>query len=71
MKIIEYLRLLGLRPLELMKSFDKHSSSFELPRQEFVDQIKKIGVKLHPYEVEALANSISGKGFNKNVINYR
>ncbi|XP_060566379.1 leucine-rich repeat-containing protein 74A-like [Ruditapes philippinarum] len=70
LRIIEYLRLLGLRPLELMKSFDK-TSSFELPRQDFIDQIKKIGVKLHPYEIDALANSISGKGYNKNVINYR
>ncbi|XP_045198369.2 leucine-rich repeat-containing protein 74A-like [Mercenaria mercenaria] len=70
LRIIEYLRLLGLRPLELMKSFDK-TSSFELPREEFIDQIKRIGVKLHPYEIDALANSISGKGYNKNVINYR
>jgi len=33
--------------------------------------LQKIGVKLHPYEIDALANSISGKGYNKNVINYR
>ncbi|WAR07594.1 hypothetical protein MAR_017552 [Mya arenaria] len=70
MKIIEYLRLLGLRPLELLKSFNK-TSSFEMPREGFADQIKKIGVKLQPFEIDALANSISGKGFNKNVINYR
>lgn len=62
LRIIEYLRLLGLRPLELMKSFDK-TSSFELPRKEFIDQIKastkcvimcvfnweKIGNISHPY----------------------
>jgi len=39
LRIIEYLRLLGLRPLELLKSFDK-TMSFELPRQDFVEQIK-------------------------------
>ena len=38
-RIIEYLRLLGLRPLELMKSFHK-TASYELPRHEFVDEIK-------------------------------
>ncbi|XP_052238543.1 leucine-rich repeat-containing protein 74A-like [Dreissena polymorpha] len=70
LRIIEYLRLLGLRPLELMKSFDKNAS-LEMPRKDFVEQIRKIGVNLKPYEVDALANSVSGKGFNKNVINYR
>lgn len=39
LRIIEYLRLLGLRPLELLKSFDK-TTSFELPRKDFVEQIK-------------------------------
>ena len=45
LRVIEYLRLLGLRPLELLKSFDK-SASFELPRAEFVQQIKVSTVEL-------------------------
>ena len=32
---------------------------------------QRIGVKLHPHEIEALANSISAKGYDRNVINYR
>lgn len=39
LRIIEYLRLLGLRPLELMRSFHK-TASYELPRKEFVEEIK-------------------------------
>ena len=37
----------------------------------FLSDLQKIGVKLHPYEIEALANSITAKGHDRNIINYR
>ncbi|KAK3096552.1 hypothetical protein FSP39_001215 [Pinctada imbricata] len=69
-RVIEYMRRLGIRPVELLRAFDK-SVSFNVTKKEFIGRLKKTNVGLHQYEMEALANAVASKGMDGGGISYR
>ncbi|XP_061176080.1 leucine-rich repeat-containing protein 74A-like [Saccostrea echinata] len=57
-KVISYMKSVGLRPLELLRAFDK-SAQINVSQKEFKNRLKKTGLPLFRYELESLAQTIS------------
>lgn len=68
-RVMEYMKRLGIRPVELLRAFDKNVM-FNVTQAEFVRRLKKSGIQLHTFEMEALAKSIAGRDLNGRSISY-
>ncbi|XP_052089279.1 leucine-rich repeat-containing protein 74A-like [Mytilus californianus] len=60
-RLLAYMKRLGIRPVELLRGFDK-SVQFDITKDEFIQRLKKCGVHLFKFEMDALANSIAMNG---------
>ncbi|KAK3578540.1 hypothetical protein CHS0354_025250 [Potamilus streckersoni] len=69
-QMLDFIKKHGLRPLELLKNFDK-TATCEMPRSEFINRIKKTGIRMYNFEIEALADEITTKSSVDGIINYR
>ncbi|KAJ8315546.1 hypothetical protein KUTeg_007696 [Tegillarca granosa] len=69
-RVMEYMKRLGIRPVELLRAFDKNVM-FNVTQAEFVRRLKKSGIQLHTFEMEALAKSIAGRDLNGRSISYK
>nr|XP_022291465.1 leucine-rich repeat-containing protein 74A-like [Crassostrea virginica] len=70
-RVMAYMKSVGLRPLELLRAFDK-SAMINVSKKEFKNRLKKTGVPLWRYELESLAQTISSRDVDRSGgINYR
>ncbi|CAC5389095.1 unnamed protein product [Mytilus coruscus] len=60
-RLLAYMKRLGIRPVELLRGFDKNVQ-FDITRDEFIKRLKKCGVHLFKFEMDALADSIAMHG---------
>ncbi|XP_060070503.1 leucine-rich repeat-containing protein 74B-like [Ylistrum balloti] len=67
-RILDYMKTLGLRPVEMIREFDK-TANYQISQKDFIARLKSKGIPLHKFEMEDLARRIAGK--NGNTVNYR
>ncbi|XP_076077662.1 uncharacterized protein LOC143048097 [Mytilus galloprovincialis] len=60
-RLLAYMKRLGIRPVELLRGFDKNVQ-FDITKDEFIKRLKKCGVHLFKFEMDALADSIAVHG---------
>ncbi|XP_033739848.1 leucine-rich repeat-containing protein 74A-like [Pecten maximus] len=67
-RILDYMKTLGLRPVEMIREFDK-TANYQISQKDFIARLKSKGIPLHKFEMEDLAKRIAGK--NGKSVNYR
>ncbi|OWF44701.1 leucine-rich repeat-containing protein 74A-like [Mizuhopecten yessoensis] len=60
-RILDYMKTLGLRPVEMIREFDK-TANYQVSQKDFIARLKSKGIPLHKFEMEDLARQIAGKG---------
>ncbi|XP_069108553.1 leucine-rich repeat-containing protein 74A-like [Argopecten irradians] len=67
-RILDYMKTLGLRPVEMIREFDK-TANYQISKKDFIARLKSKGIPLHKFEMEDLARRIAGK--DGKGVNYR
>ncbi|XP_070189961.1 uncharacterized protein [Littorina saxatilis] len=70
-RLLDHLRSRMIRPLEMLREFDKDSSG-NITQTDFIDRLRKANVQMHAFEIRALAATVSDLHFDgTKKINYK